>query len=134
MSSSCILLLSGKHAVFYHADGVTICLTDLTQRPPVAYSAEINIECSPPVHRLGISESAQIVIGACMLTSARSAGFWLRLCHAAHLDGAKTLVDAFGRAEEAGKSAVLQHGYDYIRQQIAQVIAVSALNTFCDVT
>ena len=69
-----------------------------------------------------------------MLTSARSAGFWLRLCHAAHLDGAQALVDAFGRAEEAGKSALLQHSYDYTREQIAQVRAVSALNTSLVVT
>ena len=69
-----------------------------------------------------------------MLTSARSASFWLRLCHAAHLDGTQALVDAFGRAEEAGKSALLQHSYDYTREQIARVRALSALNTSLVVT
>ena len=69
-----------------------------------------------------------------MLTSARSAGFWLRLCHAEHLDGAQALVGAFGRAEEAGKRALLQHSYEHTRKQIAQVTTLSALNTSRDVT
>ena len=64
-----------------------------------------------------------------MLTSARSTAFWLRLCHAAHLDGAQALVGAFGRAEEAGKSALLQHCYGHAREQITQVTVVSALHT-----
>ena len=66
-------------------------------------------------------DTARVVIGACMLTSARSADFWLRLCNARHLEGAEALIGAFGRAEEAGKAALQQHIYEYAKAQITQV-------------
>ena len=56
-----------------------------------------------------------------MLTSARSADFWLRLCSARHLEGAEDLVAAFVKAEAAGKAALQQHTYDYAKEQIGQV-------------
>ena len=66
-------------------------------------------------------DTAHVVIGACMLTSARSADFWLRLCNARHLEGAEALVAAFGKAEEAGKTALQQHIYEYAKSQVEQV-------------
>ena len=56
-----------------------------------------------------------------MLTSARSADFWLRLCGARHLEGAEALVAAFVKAEAAGKVALQQHSYDHAKEQIRQV-------------
>lgn len=65
--------------------------------------------------------SAHVVIGACMLTSARSADFWLQLCNARQLDGAEAIVAAFGKAEEAGRSALQQYCYDSAKEQVRQV-------------
>ncbi len=66
-------------------------------------------------------EAAHVVIGGCMLTSARSADFWLRLCGARHLEGAEALIAAFVKAEAAGKAALQQHSYEHAKAQIRQV-------------
>lgn len=66
-------------------------------------------------------DAAHVVIGACMLTSARSADFWLRLCSARHLEGAEALIAAFVKAEEAGKAALQQHSYEHAKAQVRQV-------------
>ena len=66
-------------------------------------------------------DAAHVVIGACMLTSARSADFWLRLCGARHLEGAEALIAAFLKAEAAGKIALQRHSYEHAKEQIRQV-------------
>ena len=71
--------------------------------------------------RLGVMDSAHVVIGACMLTSARSADFWLRLCGAAHMDDAEALSTAFAKAERGGAAALEQHCYAHGKSQIEQV-------------
>ena len=70
---------------------------------------------------LGVMEAVHVVIGACMLTSARSADFWLRLCNARHLEGAEALIASFAKAEGAGKAALQQHSHEYAKAQIRQV-------------
>lgn len=85
----------------------------------------LSIDWQCAICRSRVTDSAKIVIGTCMLTSARSTDFWLRLCNARHLDGAEALMAAFGKAEEAGKSALQQHCYQHTKQQIRQVACSS---------
>ena len=56
-----------------------------------------------------------------MLTSTRSAEFWLRLCGAAHMHGAEALTTAFAKAERSGTAALEQHCYAHGKSQIEQV-------------
>ncbi|CAL5225519.1 g8349 [Coccomyxa viridis] len=77
--------------------------------------------------RSGVMEAAHVVIGGCMLTSARSADFWLRLCGARHLEGAEALIAAFVKAEAAGKAALQQHSYEHAKAQIRQALELPAV-------
>ena len=73
--------------------------------------------------RLGLQRKIKLVIGIPMLTSARSLGFWLRLCAASRLAGAAEQLQRFQTQEAAGAEAMRAFCYDYMSQLIGKVCA-----------
>lgn len=71
--------------------------------------------------RLGLQREARLVIGIPMLTSARSLGFWLRLCSASRLAGAAEQLQHFQAQEAAGAEAMRAFCYEHMSQLIRKV-------------
>jgi hypothetical protein len=63
------------------------------------------------------------VVGIPMLTSARSLGFWLRLCSAGRLPGAAEQLQRFQAQEAAGPVALRAFCHEHMSRLIGKVCA-----------